>query len=128
MYIALAALGCIGLMTRAAVSVLVALLAVGWFGWGTEATAAAAAVLRRAAHRHTRCTFALWFFSGSALWLWREHISYRIGYRRGSARAAVVDRGDAGGNAGRPTRRFRTSVLWTAQLQRRMDESFRAPR
>lgn len=77
MYIALAALGCIGLMTRAAVSVLVALLAIGWFGWGAEATAAPPlyfVVLPTGYTLH----LALWFFSGSALWFWRERITYRL--------------------------------------------------
>ena len=68
MYIALAALGWIGLMTRPVVSVLVAALAVGWFGWGAEASAAPPlyfAVLPTGYTLH----LALWFFSGGGLLL-----------------------------------------------------------
>jgi peptidoglycan/LPS O-acetylase OafA/YrhL len=77
MYIALAALGYMGLMTRPVVSVLVAALAIGWFGWGAEASAAPPLyfdVLPRGYTLH----LALWFFAGSALWLWRERVRYRL--------------------------------------------------
>jgi peptidoglycan/LPS O-acetylase OafA/YrhL len=76
MYIALAALGYIGLMTRAVVSVLVALLAIAWFGWGSEVTAAPPLYFDVLPTGYT-LHLALWFFAGSACWLWREHIDYR---------------------------------------------------
>jgi peptidoglycan/LPS O-acetylase OafA/YrhL len=76
MYIALAALGCIGLMTRAVVAVLVAALAVVWFGWGSEVMAAPPLYFDILPAGHT-LHLALWFFAGSAFWLWREHIRYR---------------------------------------------------
>jgi len=76
MYVGLAALGWIGLMTRPVVSVLVAALAIGWFGWGAEANAAPPLyfdVLPAGYVLH----LGLWFFTGSALWLWRGRIRYR---------------------------------------------------
>jgi peptidoglycan/LPS O-acetylase OafA/YrhL len=76
MYIALAALGLVGAFSRAVVTVLVALLAIVWFGFGAQVAAAPSFysdVLPAGYTLH----LALWFFSGSALWLWREHIDYR---------------------------------------------------
>jgi len=76
MYIALAALGFVGAFSRAVVTALVALLAVGWLGWGADATAAPPLYFESLPTGHT-LHLALWFFTGSALWLWREHIDYR---------------------------------------------------
>lgn len=115
MYIALAALGCIGLMTRAGVSLLVALLAIGWFGWGTEATAAPPlyfVVLPTGYTLH----LALWFFSGSALWFWREHVSYRSDI---AVALLVLLWWTEGTRAGMLVvhAAFPYLVLWTAQLR-----------
>jgi len=76
MYIVLAALGCAGLMTRGAVAVLVAVLAIGWFGWGATAMAAPPLHFTTLPTGYT-LHLGLWFFTGTALWLWRERVSYR---------------------------------------------------
>jgi peptidoglycan/LPS O-acetylase OafA/YrhL len=114
MYAALAVLGFVGLMSRAAVSVLVALLAVGWFGWGAEATAAPPLYFAALPTGYT-LHLALWFFSGSALWLWRGHVDYRadvavallvlLWWTEGTGAGALVAHGA-----------FPYLVIWTAQL------------
>jgi peptidoglycan/LPS O-acetylase OafA/YrhL len=76
MYIALAVLGLVGALSRTVVTVLVALLAVVWFGWGTEVRAARPLYYDMLPAGYT-LHLALWFFTGSALWLWRERIDYR---------------------------------------------------
>jgi len=76
MYIALAALGLIGAFSRTFVTVLVALLAVVWFGWDAELAAAPPLHYDTLPAAYT-VHLALWFFTGSALWLWRQHIDYR---------------------------------------------------
>jgi peptidoglycan/LPS O-acetylase OafA/YrhL len=76
MYVALAALGLIGAFSRSVVAVLVACLGIAWFGWGPEVTAAPPLYYDVLPAGYT-VHLALWFFSGSALWLWREHVDYR---------------------------------------------------
>ena len=76
MYIALAVLGALGVFSRGVVTVLVAALAVVWFGWSAQVTAAPPLYLDVLPAGYT-LHLALWFFTGSALWLWREHIDYR---------------------------------------------------
>lgn len=76
MYIALAALGCIGLMRRSVVSILAVALAIAWFGWTAELHAARPLyfdVLLADVTVH----LALWFFLGITLWVWRDRIRYR---------------------------------------------------
>ena len=76
MYVLLAALGALRLLTRATVTVLVAALALAWFGWGQQISAApplGLAVLPAGYTVH----LALWFFTGSAYWFWRDRIHYR---------------------------------------------------
>jgi peptidoglycan/LPS O-acetylase OafA/YrhL len=76
MYIALAALGRAGLLTRSVVSILVAVLAVGWFVWGPELWAAGPLYAAALPTGYT-VQLALWFFTGSAFWFWRDRIRYR---------------------------------------------------
>jgi len=76
MYVMLAALGRAQLLSRPVVTGLVAVLAVAWFGFGPRLFAAPpilAAALPTAYAVH----LGLWFFSGTALWLWRDHIRFR---------------------------------------------------
>ena len=76
MYIALAALGLVGALSRPFVTALVALLAIVWFGWNAELASAPPLHYDTLPAGYT-VHLALWFFTGSALWLWREHIEYR---------------------------------------------------
>jgi peptidoglycan/LPS O-acetylase OafA/YrhL len=76
MYVVLALLGRIGLMTRAAVTALVALLAIGWFVGGPALWRARPLLLEVLPAAYT-VHLALWFFAGSALWVWRERVRYR---------------------------------------------------
>jgi peptidoglycan/LPS O-acetylase OafA/YrhL len=76
MYVALAAFGLVGAFSRTFVTVLVALLAVAWFGWSAELAAAPPLYYDVLLTGYT-VHLALWFFTGSALWLWREHVVYR---------------------------------------------------
>ena len=76
MYIALAALGLVGAFSRTVVTVLVALLTVVWFFWGAEVYAAPPLYYDVLPAGYT-LHLGLWFFTGSAMWLWREHIDYR---------------------------------------------------
>ncbi len=126
MYIALAALGCMGLMTRPAVSVLVAALAVGWLGWGAEASAAPPLYFDVLPTGYT-LHLALWFFAGSALWLWRERVRYRLDVAVALLVLLWWTEGTRAGvlvvHAAIPY-----LVVWAAQLPRRMDESVRPPR
>jgi len=76
MYVALAALGRGGGVTRTGVTVLALTLAIAWFGWSVELQSAPplfVAVLPAAYTVH----LALWFFLGSAFWVWRDRIRYR---------------------------------------------------
>lgn len=76
MYIALAALGCIGLVTRGGVTALAAILAVVWFGWGPALSAAPPVFVEVLPASYT-VHLGLWFFIGSAFWVWRDRIRYR---------------------------------------------------
>ncbi|MEO8304690.1 MAG: acyltransferase [Betaproteobacteria bacterium] len=76
MYVALAVLGCIGLMRRSFVTILAATLAIGWFGWTPELRAAPPLYFKVLLADYT-VHLALWFFLGSTLWVWRDRIRYR---------------------------------------------------
>jgi peptidoglycan/LPS O-acetylase OafA/YrhL len=76
MYVALAALGLIGLMRRPVVTVLAIALAVLWFGWTADLRAAPPLYFDVLVADYT-VHLALWFFLGSALWVWRDRIRYR---------------------------------------------------
>jgi peptidoglycan/LPS O-acetylase OafA/YrhL len=76
MYVALALLGALRLLSRASVTVLVAALALVWFAWNPHIglnPLFGLDVLPAAYTLH----LALWFFIGSAFWFWRDRISYR---------------------------------------------------
>jgi len=76
MYIVLALLGRLGLMTRVAVTLLVAALAIGWFVGGAALWTARPLFLEVLPAAYT-VHLALWFFAGSALWVWRDRVRYR---------------------------------------------------
>jgi peptidoglycan/LPS O-acetylase OafA/YrhL len=76
MYIALAALGLVGAVSRTVVTALVAVLALVWFGWGPQVLAAPPLYYDVLPAGYT-LHLALWFFTGSALWLWRRNLEYR---------------------------------------------------
>jgi peptidoglycan/LPS O-acetylase OafA/YrhL len=76
MYLVLAALGRGGRMTRTGVTALAAALALGWFGWGPALLVAPPLFLNALPATYT-VHLALWFFLGSAFWVWRERIRYR---------------------------------------------------
>jgi len=76
MYVALAVLGCVGLMRRAVVTALVAVLAIVWFGWEAELRAAPPLFISVLLTSYT-VHLGLWFFLGSACWVWRDRIRYR---------------------------------------------------
>jgi len=76
MYVVVAALGCCRMLTRVGISIVVAGLGIGWFVWGPQLWAARplfAAALPTGYTVH----LALWFFTGSAYWIWRDRIRYR---------------------------------------------------
>ena len=76
MYVALAALGLIGLMRRAVVTVLAVALAILWFGWTAELRVAPPLYFEVLLADYT-VHLALWFFLGSTLWVWRDRVRYR---------------------------------------------------
>lgn len=76
MYIVLAALGRAGGVTRAGVALVAAALAILWFGWGPELLAAPPLFIAVLPATYT-VHLALWFFLGSAFWVWRDRIRYR---------------------------------------------------
>jgi len=76
MYIALAVLGCIGLMRRSLVTVLAVVLAVVWFGWAAQLRAMPPLYFNVLMTAYT-VHLALWFFLGSTLWVWHDQIRYR---------------------------------------------------
>lgn len=77
MYAALAMLGMCRLLRREVVTLLVALLAALWFVGGPARIARAAASMPDVLPPAAVTRLALWFFTGSALWLWRERVAYR---------------------------------------------------
>ncbi len=77
MYVLLATLGALRLLTRASVSVFVAALSIAWFAFADTISAwppFGPVVLQAGYTVH----LALWFFLGSAFWLWRDRIRYRL--------------------------------------------------
>ena len=76
MYVVLAVLGRMGLINRAGVTVLVLVLAFGWIGWEPQLMTAGSLLLPVLPAFYT-VHLALWFFLGSAFWLWRTRIRYR---------------------------------------------------
>lgn len=113
MYIVLAALGRAGLLTRRGVTVLVGALAVLWFGWNAELSRAPP--LGTALPTAYTLHLALWFFSGSALWFWRDRVIYRPDVAAVLLAAAWLARGSLAGGL-----LFHVMVpyvlLWFAQL------------
>ena len=96
MYVALAASGRAGLLSRRGVVVLVTAIAVVWFGWSfssLEASPLGPATQPAARAMH----LALWFFAGSALWLWRDHVVYRVDIAVGLLLLTWLTRGTAVG-------------------------------
>jgi peptidoglycan/LPS O-acetylase OafA/YrhL len=77
MYVLLAALGALRLLSRATVTVLLGTLALAWFGWGAQLAQAPPFGLVVLPAGYT-VHLALWFFAGSAYWFWRDRIRYRI--------------------------------------------------
>jgi peptidoglycan/LPS O-acetylase OafA/YrhL len=114
MYVALTALGCLGLATRAGVSALTVVLAVIWFGWGAALDTAPPIIVDVLPASFT-VHLALWFFVGSAFWVWRERIRYRADVALALLAAMWLSQGSPVGSIV-----FHGAlpylVFWTAQL------------
>jgi peptidoglycan/LPS O-acetylase OafA/YrhL len=96
MYVALAAFGRAGVLTRRGTVVLVTAIAIVWFGWSFSSPAASLlGPVTQAAARAVH--LALWFFAGSALWLWRDRVVYRVDLGVGLLVLAWLTRGTVAG-------------------------------
>ncbi|MDQ6619088.1 MAG: acyltransferase, partial [Pseudomonadota bacterium] len=74
MYALLALLGAVHLVRRSVITAIVVVLMIAWFGLGPEVLDRAAPYLSDVLPPRPVARLALWFFTGSAFWLWRERI------------------------------------------------------
>lgn len=77
MYVGVALLALSGLLRRSAVLVLAIVLGVAWFGGGKDWIDGAAPHLPRVLPPSPVVQLGLWFWTGSVLWLFRDHVRYR---------------------------------------------------
>src|SRR6185295_12259267 len=122
MYIVLAVLGLTKVLTRTGVLVAVALLALASFGWHDELAHARPFFIAVLPAYYT-VHLGLWFFMGSALWIFRDRVRYRTDVALGLLLALFATQGTLPGmllfHAGLPY-----LVIWIAQLSVRWMNRF----
>ncbi|HZQ60195.1 MAG TPA: acyltransferase [Casimicrobiaceae bacterium] len=123
MYAVLALLGVLRLVDRKVVTVLVIALAAIWFGLGPGRLDAMTPYLPAVLPAAPTAHLALWFFSGSALWLWRDHIAYRTPVALALLALAWIVQGGSVGHAVLHVA-LPYALLWFAQVDVRQLGAF----